>query len=148
MSVFSSELVIGFGPGERMYVLHQSLIYWSGVKAGEGTEVVVPEGFVTDFASIPRIFWSVAPPWGWYAEAAVVHDLLYSSNGLYNGVQYTRRQCDQVLLTAMLSLARKKAKSKLELYEMQRIAKIFYWAVRLFGWLHFTRIRSVNSAIV
>ena len=39
--------------------------------------VTVPKGFVTDFASIPRIFWSVLRPDGEYAYAAVVHDYLY-----------------------------------------------------------------------
>ncbi|WP_250530524.1 DUF1353 domain-containing protein, partial [Caballeronia sp. ATUFL_F1_KS4A] len=29
--------------------------------------VIVPTGFVTDLASIPRIFWSVLPPDGDYA---------------------------------------------------------------------------------
>ena len=36
--------------------------------------VTVPTGFVTDFASIPRIFWSALRPDGEYAYAAVVHD--------------------------------------------------------------------------
>lgn len=39
--------------------------------------VVVPEGFVTDFASVPRVFWSLFRPDGNYAYAAVVHDFLY-----------------------------------------------------------------------
>jgi hypothetical protein len=39
---------------------------------------VVPTGFVTDGASIPRIFWTLvgAPYEGAYREAAVVHDFL------------------------------------------------------------------------
>jgi hypothetical protein len=39
--------------------------------------VTVPPGFVTDFASIPRVFWSLLRPDGEYAYAAVVHDYLY-----------------------------------------------------------------------
>ena len=39
--------------------------------------VVVPTGFVTDLASIPRVFWSVLRPDGEYAYAAVIHDYLY-----------------------------------------------------------------------
>lgn len=39
--------------------------------------VTVPIGFVTDFASIPRIFWSLLKPDGLYAYAAVLHDYLY-----------------------------------------------------------------------
>ncbi|MDE2106452.1 MAG: DUF1353 domain-containing protein [Patescibacteria group bacterium] len=38
---------------------------------------VVPVGFVTDLASVPKIFWDILPPFGKYTEAAVVHDWLY-----------------------------------------------------------------------
>jgi len=40
-------------------------------------EVGPPVGFETDFASVPRFFWRIAPPGGLYAGAAVVHDYLY-----------------------------------------------------------------------
>jgi hypothetical protein len=36
--------------------------------------VVVPRGFVSDGASVPRAMWSIYPPFGKYLEAAVVHD--------------------------------------------------------------------------
>lgn len=38
--------------------------------------IYVPRGFVTDFNSVPRFFWRVAPPTE-YGEAAVVHDYLF-----------------------------------------------------------------------
>jgi hypothetical protein len=38
--------------------------------------VTVPKGFITDGASVPRIFWSIFPPWGVYGQAAIVHDYL------------------------------------------------------------------------
>jgi hypothetical protein len=38
--------------------------------------VTVPVGFVTDFASIPRMFWSALRPDGNYAWAAVVRSAL------------------------------------------------------------------------
>jgi len=41
------------------------------------SQVLVPLGFETDFASVPRVLWSVLPPWGRYSPAAVVHDWLY-----------------------------------------------------------------------
>ena len=40
-------------------------------------KISVPVGFVTDFASIPREFWSLLRPDGNYAYAAVIHDFLY-----------------------------------------------------------------------
>lgn len=39
--------------------------------------VNVPEGFVTDLASVPKAFWEIMRPEGRYAYAAVVHDYLY-----------------------------------------------------------------------
>jgi Protein of unknown function (DUF1353) len=39
--------------------------------------VTAPKGFVTDLASIPRVFWSLLRPDGEYAYAAVIHDYLY-----------------------------------------------------------------------
>jgi len=40
-------------------------------------EVTVPKGFVTDFASIPRPFWSLLRPDGEYTYPAIIHDFLY-----------------------------------------------------------------------
>ena len=41
------------------------------------SEVSVPKGFVTDFASIPRLFWSLLRPDGDYTYPAIIHDFLY-----------------------------------------------------------------------
>ncbi|TKB69473.1 MAG: DUF1353 domain-containing protein [Nitrospira sp.] len=57
--------------------------------------VTVPKGFVTDFASIPRIFWSALRPDGEYAYAAVVHDYLYWTQ------TRSREEADQILKMAM-----------------------------------------------
>lgn len=58
--------------------------------------ITVPAGFVTDFASVPRMFWSVLPPAGKYQLAAVVHDFLYWDQGC------TREQADALLRAAMI----------------------------------------------
>lgn len=60
-------------------------------------KVVAPRGFVTDLASVPRLFWTAFPPCGKYTSAAVIHDYLY-------WVQPTtcdRKCADDILLTAM-----------------------------------------------
>jgi hypothetical protein len=46
-----------------------------------GMTITVPAGFVTDFASVPRIFWNLLPPTGRYGKAAVIHDYLYRTYG-------------------------------------------------------------------
>lgn len=45
---------------------------------GELRRIVVPRGYQTDFASVPRCLWWIYPPTGPWAPAAVVHDWLYT----------------------------------------------------------------------
>lgn len=60
--------------------------------------IQVEKGFITDFASIPRIAQSIVggPADGKYRKIAVVHDKLYRTKGLC-----TRKQADDVLLEGM-----------------------------------------------
>lgn len=61
-----------------------------------GIKLVVPAGFVTDFASIPKILWSTGlTPTGRYGRAAIIHDFLYWSQGC------TKVQSDRLLVIAM-----------------------------------------------
>ena len=78
--------------------------------------IVVPAGFVTDFASTPRALWSVIPPTGRYQLAAVVHDFLYWDQGC------TREQADAIFRVAM-------AESNVKPYERD----LMWQAVRRFG---------------
>lgn len=61
---------------DRMYFLTKE-IGWTPNPGQHARGVRVPVGFVTDFASIPRIFWSLLPPDGLYTFAAIIHDYLY-----------------------------------------------------------------------
>jgi hypothetical protein len=61
---------------DAVYVLTKP-IAWSPNPGQPYKRVEVPAGFVTDFASIPRTFWSITRPDGEYAYAAIVHDYLY-----------------------------------------------------------------------
>lgn len=45
-------------------------------------EFTVPANFETDLASIPRVFWSIYPPFGKYIRAAIVHDYLYRETSI------------------------------------------------------------------
>lgn len=78
--------------------------------------IQVPAGFVTDLASIPRWLWSVLPPHGQYAKAAIVHDYLYTK------AIGSKAYADKVFLEGMEVLGVPKRKRKL-----------MYTAVRLFG---------------
>ncbi len=59
--------------GEGMFRLLSPLVYYSDLL---GEEIVVPTGFETDFASIPRIFQNIIQVNGKHRKAAVVHDYL------------------------------------------------------------------------
>lgn len=78
--------------------------------------ITVPVGFVTDFASIPRAFWSIIPPHGIYAKAAIIHDYLYT-----HGTK-GRKYADDVFDEGMKVLG---------VSDFTR--KAMYLAVRLFG---------------
>ena len=60
-----------------------------------GIIVPVPRGFVTDFTSVPRPFWSLLPRWGKYGPSAVVHDFLYWDQ------RCSRAQADRIMVLAM-----------------------------------------------
>ncbi|MEA3192449.1 MAG: hypothetical protein QOD26_782 [Betaproteobacteria bacterium] len=58
--------------------------------------IIVPKGFVTDFASIPQPLWSFGlTPHGQYSRAAVIHDFLYWAQGC------TKEQADRLMVVAM-----------------------------------------------
>jgi hypothetical protein len=92
--------------------------------------VMIPEGFVTDFASVPQFLWGIFPPWGKYSEAAVVHDFLYT--GFF---KCTRKQADQVFLQLM-------ERMEVPLWKRQTM----YAAVRMFGGKAFGHPRKENLA--
>ena len=60
--------------------------------------IIVPIGFVTDFASVPRIFWNIIPPNGRYTCAAIVHDFLCVTK------KYPQKRTDDIFLEAMEEL--------------------------------------------
>ncbi|EFF0758050.1 DUF1353 domain-containing protein [Escherichia coli] len=78
--------------------------------------IEVPAGFITDLATVPRVFWVILPPDGRYAKAAIIHDYMYD-----NALR-TRREADQIFLDGMKVLGVPCWKRM-----------IMYGAVRLFG---------------
>ena len=59
------------------FVVDGGRITWTPNSGQKYEAVVVPPGFVTDLASIPRAFWQILRPEGRHAYAAVVHDYMY-----------------------------------------------------------------------
>jgi len=103
-------------PKGNKSVLKEQFIYYSPRIKGR---IIVPKGFVTDFASVPRVFLPIIPKMGRHREAAVIHDYLYT------GTRYkklTRKDCDKLFLEAMIE-------SKVPRWK--RI--LMYRLVRIFG---------------
>ena len=84
---------------------------------------VVPRGFVTDLASVPRVFWAAFPPCGRFTPAAVVHDYIY---------WYQPQVCDQKCADDLLLVAMKESKvdlvSRNAIYAGVRLAGKSSWA--------------------
>ncbi len=81
-------------------------------------EIIVPAGFTTDGASIPRIVWTIiGSPWsGRYARASVVHDYLYQT------MQFTRYQTDLIFYQAMGILGVPRWKRSLMHFSVRSVA--------------------------
>ncbi len=80
---------------DPMYILLNKL-YWSSDKEVNALpDVTAPKGFVSDLASVPRIFWSIFRPDGKYAYAAIIHDWLYWEQVV------SREDADRIFLEAM-----------------------------------------------
>jgi hypothetical protein len=86
------------------------------------TLITVPKGFVTDFASVPRIFWNIVAPTGKHSFAAIVHDWLYYKGEIKPGQPCTKAFADLVFKEAMREAGINKVRRNL-----------MYYAVKWFG---------------
>ncbi len=120
---FLTPLVVEVMPGGKRFKLHHEFTYlWKR----EYIEIHVSSGFVTDFASIPRICRLIIPKLGKYTKAAVIHDAIYQDDAFrVNDVRgrFTRADADLVFRDGMRDLG---------VVKWKRIA--MWLAVRLFGW--------------
>jgi hypothetical protein len=65
---------------------------------GNHEDFTVPAGFVTDFASVPRIFFWLLPSYGAYTKAAILHDFLIDTKAV------SRADADGLFRRAMREL--------------------------------------------
>jgi hypothetical protein len=77
---------------------------------------LIPAGYSTDFATVPKFLWSVLPPLGKHNRAALLHDWLYDNR------IGTRAQADWLFLKQMEN----DGVGVVPRYAM-------YWGVRLFA---------------
>ena len=93
---------------------------WIPPSEGRFSTVRVPRGFVTDLASLPRVFWSIFPPTGPYTWAAIVHDYLYWTQII------PRQDADEIMALGMRELGASELSIK-TFYASLRVAGGFSW---------------------
>jgi hypothetical protein len=110
----------------------------------EGPErVIVPAGFPTDFASIPRALWTFLPPTGKYGKATLIHDALYQNRMVTIHVDeeqtifrlVERGEADSILKEGMEVL-------KVGWFTRQLV----YSGVRVGGWLPWKKYREAEES--
>lgn len=104
-----------------------------------GDKAIIPEGFITDLASIPSfLFWL---QWGAWNKAAIIHDYLYVHHFI---------SIKTVFYTKKYHLNRKQ--TDILFYEIllhdgvhPLLAKLMYYAVRLFGGRHWRLVTAAHQ---
>jgi hypothetical protein len=100
MGVFLDKLRLEDIDGRTMRLL-EPFRYFVSKKIGT---VCAVAGFVTDFASVPRLFWILLPKCGIHNRAAVAHDWLYVRRRIEMADGFrvpTRSECDWILLQGL-----------------------------------------------
>ncbi|WP_299875921.1 DUF1353 domain-containing protein [uncultured Cocleimonas sp.] len=121
MSQFTEALIVTPLADGKSWIIYKDFFYDVGAE-DSGDRIQVDLGFVTDFASVPRLLWWALPKWGVYGNASVIHDWLYWTQ------KRSRLQSDNIMLEAMTVL------------EVQPIIKkLIYLAIRSFGWWAWAR---------
>ena len=94
-----------FKGGRQLFELIEDVVYESDLLGGV---VIVPAGYVTDLASVPKLplAWLVAGGTG--SEAAVIHDYLYVVHA-HNDEPITRATADAVFREAIAASGDTKA---------------------------------------
>jgi hypothetical protein len=110
-------------PDGKSRLLVDALTFELTMGEGGRIQLVVPAGFISNLASVPRPLWSIVPPFGAYNRAAIIHDYLYVSGG----------ECSRFLADAIF----REAMHQLGIPLWRRV--VMFYAVRWFGWIGFNR---------
>lgn len=93
--------------------------------------IIIPRGFITDFASVPQFLWSIFPPHGLATIPSIVHDYLY----VYGVGE--RKDADDIFRELLLKEG------------MNKLSAFLMWqAVRKFGAPRFNREERAKEAVM
>ena len=109
--------------GKNLFQLIEPLEYHVGCYPSKEI-IVVPAKFITDFASVPRVFWSIISPIDRHANAAVIHDFMYQT------YYAPKKRCEEIFLESM---------GVLKVPEWKRFC--IHRSVYYFGWPTWIRYR-------
>jgi len=116
--------------GKNLFQLIEPLEYHVGSYPSKEI-ITVPEKFITDFASVPRIFWSIVSPIDTHANAAVVHDWMYQT------YYAPKARCEWIFDEAL---------GVLDVPEWKRIC--LHRSVYYFGWKTWIMYRLQDKGII
>lgn len=126
MSKFLTDLIVQ-ELSDSTWEIHSEFIYQSDLL---GVTLSVPAGFVTDFASVPRVPLIFDVLGDIAHEPAVIHDALYFSG------KWDRKSCDDVLLEAM------------KVNDVSAYKRWQIWAgVRIGGWVAWNAHRKAGHTL-
>jgi hypothetical protein len=116
--VFTTSLKIEAVERSNTYVLTDQLVY---ITTAVDDKIIVPTGFVTNFASVPSIAKAYIDDDDFQIRSpSVVHDYLYSKRSFRLG--YSRKEADGILREAMIGEGMRRSK-----------AGFIYYILRWFG---------------
>lgn len=126
MGKFETPLQVELMEGEKTWKLVSDFVY-NDEKFGL---IAVPEGFETDFASVPRIpiIFDLVGSMG--QAAATLHDYLYTYGKI------SRADCDHIFWEALRTTGIGPVR-----------ARIMWLGVRLFGWLFFMKKAVIDAQV-
>lgn len=139
---FETEALIQFDDvasnklGRDYWRLARSFKFYVGDRA-DNLWVLIPEGFLSDGATVPRLLWWLVPPWGRHGHAAIIHDYLCEYPVLHKDsveVVINRKQVDKIFNEAM------------KISKVNRIIRhVMYGAVRLWALVSKKTGRTVSA---
>jgi len=88
--------------------------------------IYVPEGFITDGATIPQMFWDILPVMSTYGQAAVVHDFLLEGGKITHTTEKTWRLSNRAEARSIFNSAMKVLKVN-PIKRCLIIAGVFIW---------------------
>ena len=107
--------------------------YWYVFKDFEMSDFIIPKGFKTNLASVPRMLWFIFPTFGTWTTPSIIHDYLYATS---NELKYTRKKADIKFRDLCIKYGTPKWK-----------AQLFYYVVRTFGYFNYKKRKNSKIKI-